>query len=158
MMTISHSDVLICHRERGPGRREAARVRPIRPRSFRITTSSPAPWGPSPAIPPPSSPASRTDAEYERWLVAFVEQANDRHVDRNVSPTGEILVGKELVRTYQLTAHLFKFLNGWAAYPPGTGPTFLHRLRFVAVQFQFRRDELVAEAERYEAELAGGPS
>jgi hypothetical protein len=109
-----------------------------------------------PGLPPGGSP--RTDAEYERWLKAFVEQANDRHVDRNISPTGEILVGKELVRTYQVTAHLFKYLNGFAKYPPGSGPTYFHRLRFVAVQFQFRREELVAEAERYEAELAGGPS
>jgi hypothetical protein len=109
-----------------------------------------------PGLPPGGSP--RTDAAYERWLAAFVELANDRHVERNVSPTLEITVGKDLVRTYQLTGHLFKYLNGWAAYPPGTGPTYLHRMRAVSVQFHYRREELVAEAQRYVAELAGGES
>jgi hypothetical protein len=109
-----------------------------------------------PGLPPGGSP--RTDAEYERWLAAFVEQANDRHVEQNISPTGEILVDSDLVRTYQVTGHLFKYVNGFAKYPPGTGPNYLHRLRHVSVQFHYRREELVAEAERYAAELAGGPS
>jgi hypothetical protein len=98
------------------------------------------------ALPPGGDP--RMDDAYEAWLRATCDAANTRWLDRHWPGVPR----RELVRTYQITNHLFKWTTG-LAYPSGEGPNFQHRIRFVSIQFHYRRAELVAEVESYIARL-----
>lgn len=98
------------------------------------------------ALPPGGDPAC--DYAYEAWLQQFVEIANLSWCDRfwpDVPPS-------EVLKTYQLTHHLYHWLIG-CKFPENHGPNYQHRLRFVAVQFKLRPDELRREAMRYLVEL-----
>jgi hypothetical protein len=89
------------------------------------------------------------DDEYERWRDRFVDAANQTWLDSH--RRGE-LPAKELLRTYGLTGHLAKILIGWE-FAEGTGPTWSHKLRYVANEFHYRRPELVQAAEDYVSDL-----
>lgn len=97
-------------------------------------------------LPPGGDP--RCDLVYETWLKSFVALANRDWCDR-FWPS---LPDHEILTTYQLTGHLHKWLLG-CVYPPGHGPTYLHRLRFVAIQFRLRPQEIQREAQCYLAGL-----
>lgn len=104
---------------------------------------------PAPArsdLPPGGDP--RCDLAYETWLKSFVAIANLHWCDR----FWHALPEREILKTYQLTGHLYKWLIG-CEFPPGHGPNYLHRLRFVAIQFRLRPQEIRREAERYLAGL-----
>jgi hypothetical protein len=117
-----------------------------------------------PGLPPGGSP--QIDAAYEQWLHPFVARVNKRWLDEHTGwgrnlPKHNFArrnvwhhLVPELVRSYQITGHLFKWLNGAARYPEGLAPNYMHRLRFVAVQFHHRRAELIEESQRYVTELA----
>jgi hypothetical protein len=70
------------------------------------------------------------------------------------------------LNVWQLTGHLYKHLHG---NRPAPALNYAHRLRFIAIQFQYRRAELLAEASAYaeikalelygvEAASEGGPA
>lgn len=103
-----------------------------------------------PGMPPGGSPA--TDAAYEDWLRPFVDEANSRWVDRHVRRHHR-LPHRDLLRYWQMSNHLIKWSLGMA-WPSGKGPNHIHRLRLISVQFSFRRESMIAEAERYIATLA----
>jgi hypothetical protein len=98
------------------------------------------------ALPPGGSPA--IDLAYEKWLQDFVATANLRWCDKHWPDVPD----REILKTYQLTGHLYKNLIG-CEFPPGHGPNYLHRLRFVAVQFKLRPEDIHREANRYLVEL-----
>lgn len=98
------------------------------------------------ALPPGGSP--EIDAAYEKWLQDFVLTANQRWCDRYWPDVPR----SEILKTYQLSHHLYSWLIG-AKFPEGHGPNYMHRLRFVAVQFKLRPDEIRHEASRYLVEL-----
>jgi hypothetical protein len=98
------------------------------------------------ALPPGGNPVS--DAAYTRWLQCFVDAANLRWCDKHFPSIPD----RDIVNTFQLTGHLYHWLIG-CKFPPGHGPNYLHRLRFVAVQFKFRPEEIRTESHRYLAEL-----
>lgn len=96
----------------------------------------------------PSGGCPAWDREYEGWLRDFMVDQETRYLDR----CWPMIPDRIPFRIYQITNHLFKWCLG-RAFPSGEGPNFMHKLRYVAIQFHYRRDEIVAEAERYVAEL-----
>ena len=129
-----------------------------------LSTIFPETYPVGPGLPPGGSPA--IDSADEQWLHPFVARVNKRWLEEHTGWSRDLPAHNfsrrnvwhnlvpELVRTYQITGHLFKWLNGAARYPEGLAPNYLHRLRFVAVQFHLRRADLVAEAKRYVIQLA----
>lgn len=103
-----------------------------------------------PGMPPGGSPA--TDDEYEAWLRDFVDEVNERWIERCLRRY-HLLPHRDLLRCWQLSNHLLKWSLG-LAWPSGEGPNFSHRLRLVSVQFSLRREALITEASRYVARLA----
>lgn len=104
----------------------------------------------SSSLPPGGRPS--WDLEYEWWLQEFLDEWSPRVLDQLTDESGDIPRGADrIVNKFSISGHLFKWILGWE-FPSGTGPTFNHRLRFLSVQFRYRRAELVAEAERYAAE------
>jgi hypothetical protein len=104
-----------------------------------------------PGLPPGGNP--QWDRDYDRWLDAFVARANGEALDRLTGRHGGLDALRDPINPFQVTGHLFKWLNGHARYPAGGGPNYNHRRRFVAIQFHHRRADLEHEAERYAAEL-----
>lgn len=87
-----------------------------------------------------------TDARYMAWLDPFVADANLRHLDVCFPARPK----KYLFNVFRITGHLFKWLVGWE-FPEGTGPTYKHRQRFVAIQYFLRPNQIEDEAKRYVA-------
>jgi hypothetical protein len=98
-------------------------------------------------LPPGGSPL--WDRTYERWVVEFIAEVSPEVLDRLTGPDGEVHGQPDrVINPFKLTHHLFKWVIGWA-FPSGTGPNFSHRLRFLSIQFHYRRAEFEAEAQRY---------
>jgi hypothetical protein len=93
-------------------------------------------------LPPGGGPAQ--DKAFLAWLNETCETANREHLDACFRD----LPDAELVTTWQLTGHLYKWLIG-CTFPEGHGPTWNHRIRFVAVQFDLRRTAIEAETHTY---------
>jgi hypothetical protein len=102
------------------------------------------------SLPPGGDP--RLDKAYSDWLRDWLDTAEPRALDALTGPDGEVCPGaaklSARLNPFRVTGHLAKWLIGWE-FPSGTGPTFCHRQRFVAVQFHLRRAALVAEADAY---------
>jgi hypothetical protein len=67
-------------------------------------------------------------------------------------PDVKLEIKPAVLNPWQLIGHLFKFLNGPAAYPHGI--KCHHRLRFVAIRHHFQPELIQAEADRYVESLA----
>jgi hypothetical protein len=98
-------------------------------------------------LPPGGSP--RWDREYEGWLRDYLADKGPEILDRLTMADGEILRGFDrIVNHYSLNNHFFRHFLGWD-FPSGTGPAWLHKLRFLAIQHHHRRSEFVVEADAY---------
>lgn len=95
----------------------------------------------SSTLPPGGCP--QWDDEFMEWVRDFVRQINLCHA---------LISGRLLLNEYQLTGHLFKYLQGPASFPQGVN--YQHRLRHVAIQWHYRHPELIVEADRYAERLA----
>jgi hypothetical protein len=86
------------------------------------------------------------------WLKLFVARTNQlyRHGLLPEQHGERPMFEGPLVAEWQLLNHLIKWTIGWP-FPDGQGPTHQHRIRFCAVQFALRRDELEAESDSYVA-------
>lgn len=98
-------------------------------------------------------PAGGTPAD-DRAFLAWVDReagrlnarALDRLQARGVAP------GDDVLRPFQAMNHLYKHLQG-IAFPPGVGPTYSHKVRFLAIQHRLRPRELEAELDAYTRRL-----
>jgi hypothetical protein len=90
------------------------------------------------------------DRAFLSWIDRYAESANARALDtlqaRGVTPRADV------IRSWQLMGHLFKALTG-LTFPPGQGPNWSHRVRFLAVQFRLRPEALTREVADYVARL-----
>lgn len=111
------------------------------------------------SLPPGGCPA--WDDQFLGWVRDFVRQMNYVSILLDspewMVPTSRVVLSRLAeghspprngpLTEWRLTCHLYKWLNGPSRYPHGL--TYFHRLRFMAIQFHYRRDEILAEADRY---------
>jgi hypothetical protein len=90
------------------------------------------------------------DRAFLAWIDRHAESANARALDtlqrRGITPRADV------VRSWQLMGHLYKHCTG-LTFPPGQGPTWRHRVRLLAIQFQSRPSSLSREVADYVARL-----
>ena len=90
------------------------------------------------------------DRAFLRWIDRTVPLLNAAALDRlhrhGVEPTADVL------RPYQAMNHLYKHFQG-IIFPSGVGPTYSHKIRYLAIQYRLRPAEISAELDRYARQL-----
>lgn len=98
-------------------------------------------------LPPGGSPV--TDQDFMSWVDRVCHLANQRWLDSFDHGT---LPTTNLIETWQLINHLYKWCIGWP-FPSGEGPTRAHRIRFLGSYYSVRPTLFRVEAARYIEQL-----
>jgi hypothetical protein len=105
-----------------------------------VATSTPE--HPTQAMPGGGHP--QDDAAYIAWSGLFCHEACVRWLDM----FDRDLPDRELIHTWELTSHLYRWITGWD-HRPGPALNYRHRIRLVAIQYRLRPEEIITEATRY---------
>jgi hypothetical protein len=90
------------------------------------------------------------DRKFLAFIDIYAATANARALD-TLARRGET-PKDDPVRSWALMGHLYKHLSG-LVFPAGMGPTWSHRVRYLAIQYRLRPAEVLAELDAYTATL-----